>query len=93
MTHDAFPLAPLIERMKREILDDIDSGFVPSTVASFGDLHDYLDANGYGGMFELGGYDGLCAALGIDAAIAHVNSAQTAVSEWLAAGRPARAAA
>ena len=39
-----------IERSKAEILEDIDSGIVPSTVSSFSELHDYVDANEYGGL-------------------------------------------
>jgi hypothetical protein len=41
-----------IERSKAEILEDIASGIVPSTVTSFSDLHDYVDANEYGGLCE-----------------------------------------
>ena len=39
-----------IERSKAEILEDIDSGIVPNTVSSFSELHDYVDANEYGGL-------------------------------------------
>ena len=41
-----------IERAKAEILADVASGTVPRTCASFSELHDYVDANGYGGAFE-----------------------------------------
>lgn len=39
----------LIDRMKSEILEDARKGVLPlDSVASFSDLHDYVDANGYG---------------------------------------------
>jgi hypothetical protein len=43
----------VVERAKAEILADVAAGTVPCTCASFGELHDYTDANGYGGAFEL----------------------------------------
>ena len=42
----------VVERAKAEILADVASGTVPNTCASFSELHDYTDANGYGGAFE-----------------------------------------
>ena len=39
-----------IERSKAEILEDIEHGPVPNTVSSFSELHDYVDANEYGGL-------------------------------------------
>lgn len=38
----------LAERIKAEILKDIQLGHVPNTVRSFADLHDHVDANCYG---------------------------------------------
>ena len=43
---------PVVERCKREILADIATGRVPATVRSFGELHNYVDANEYGGACE-----------------------------------------
>jgi len=37
---------------KREILIDISRGTVPDSIDCFGDLHDYVDANMYGGLGE-----------------------------------------
>src|SRR4051812_44680105 len=34
-----------------EVKEDIKSGLVPEKVSSFAELHDYVDANGYGGAF------------------------------------------
>lgn len=45
--------AGLAERMKAEILEDIDKEIVnPDLVRCYSDLHDYVDANSYGGVFE-----------------------------------------
>lgn len=44
--------AHAVNRAKQEITDDIREGVVPATVHSFGQLHDYVDANHYGGAFE-----------------------------------------
>ncbi len=41
-----------VERMKSEILADVRSGKVPRNIASFGDLHDFVDANTYGGFCD-----------------------------------------
>jgi hypothetical protein len=43
----------MVAQGKSEILEDIKNGRVPSTVGSFGELHDYVDANWYGGLFDL----------------------------------------
>jgi hypothetical protein len=45
-------LRRVVERAKAEVLADVAAGTVPSTCASFSELHDYTDANGYGGAFE-----------------------------------------
>ena len=39
-----------IEQMKQEILEDIKAGRVPADCPSFSSLHDYVDANCYGGF-------------------------------------------
>ncbi len=49
-----------IKRAKQEILADVADGTVPASCASFGELHDYVDANGYGGAFDDGNFV-LCA--------------------------------
>lgn len=45
-------LQATIQRMKSEILADIAAGLVPASVASFSELHDYVDANEYGGFCD-----------------------------------------
>lgn len=39
----------LAEKMKADILKDVAEGVVPKSVKSFSELHDYVDANTYGG--------------------------------------------
>jgi hypothetical protein len=74
-------MAALIARVKAEIAADITRGVVPATVVSFSELHDYVDANTYGGLCD----DGDNADVTTDELIVM----QDAVHEWLAAGRPA----
>ena len=45
-------LEQAIERSKSENLRDVAQGTVPATCASYSELHDFVDANGYGGAFE-----------------------------------------
>ena len=45
-------LEETVERMKHEILADVKLGKVPATVKAFSELHDYVDANEYGGFCE-----------------------------------------
>lgn len=81
-----------IIRMKSEILADIAAGRVPSTVASFSELHDYVDANEYGGFCsaEYVAQFGLPSDEGYpDSLTDFANAAQDAVHAWIKAGRPA----
>lgn len=76
-----------IEQAKREVLRDIAEGVVPVTVGTFAELHDHVDANYYGGLFDLadaelaGGADSTSEALQDFA-----NDVQDAVDRWLRAG-------
>lgn len=75
---------PVVELAKREVLADIARGTVPEAVRSFADLHDYVDANGYGGAFESDiGDDGMS-----DEAVAFWDRVHDDVDQWLKAGRP-----
>jgi hypothetical protein len=73
-------LEQVIHRAKREILDDIETGNVPASVGSFSELHDFVDANGYGGAFE---EDAHC----VDN-VDFWNAVQNSVNKWLSDGRP-----
>lgn len=71
-------IAESIARSKREILEDIKKGIVPASVSEFSALHDYVDANEYGGLCEEKyPWD-----------IPSVEIIQNAVNDWLRAGRP-----
>lgn len=72
---------------KRQILGDIGTRVntsgetMPATIRSFAELHDYVDANEYGGLCdESSGIDWLNS----DAS----ETVQNRVNDWLAAGRP-----
>jgi hypothetical protein len=67
-----------VERAKREVLRDIRDGHVPVGVRSFSELHDHIDANYYGGAFDV--FDGS------DESVAFWNAVQGAVDAWLRAG-------
>jgi hypothetical protein len=47
----------VIDRGWKEIQADVKAGIVPATAESFSELHDYVDANGYGGAFEETAHD------------------------------------
>jgi hypothetical protein len=68
-----------VERSKCEILEDIAAGRVSADVASFSELHDYVDANEYGGLCD----DDAYGDFDLDFAVA----VQDAVDAWLKTGR------
>jgi hypothetical protein len=74
---DAGKLARVIDRAKREIMTDVYSRLVPETVESFSQLHDHVDANGYGGAFW-----GIHDVEDTD----FWNAVQDAVDEWIKTG-------
>ncbi|MCL5745317.1 MAG: hypothetical protein M1541_15555 [Acidobacteria bacterium] len=76
-------LVERLERAKREVLADVAAGIVPVTIASFSQLHDYVDANGYGGAFEDDAPD---------ASDESWDALQCAVDGWIKSGEMARAA-
>lgn len=67
----------LVSRMMAEILRDMLTGRVPRNVASFSALHDYVDANCYGGTEEL------FESMPMDELFPLMNEAQTTVDNWL----------
>jgi hypothetical protein len=50
---DMITPAELAELMKVEILEDVRQGIVPAAVKSFSQLHDFVDANCYGGTEKM----------------------------------------
>lgn len=40
----------MVEVLKAEILEDVKKGIVPNDIESFSELHDFVDANMYGGL-------------------------------------------
>lgn len=66
-----------VERGKAEILEDIATGRVPASVADFASLHDYVDANEYGGLCEDRPSVGAMRA----------NDVQNALHQWLVGRR------
>lgn len=74
--------AVLVLRVKLGILTDIVEGRVPATVGSFDELHDYVDANEYGGLCDPDDPNSELPHLGPEVA-----AMQEEVDAWLRAGR------
>ena len=82
-------IADSVARMKAEILAHIADGTVPSTVTTFSELHDYVDANEYGGFC----IDEINAAIEAEfsnehrSSVDYFNICQNEVDYWLYRGR------
>lgn len=90
-----------VARMKTEILGDMgSSGMIGSRMdtepKTFVELHDYVDANEYGGFCEDALNDAFCSFFGSrnenegmpDAFLIFMNDCQDDIDEWLKNGRP-----
>ena len=83
-----------IERMKQEIIEDVKAGRVPADCPSFSALHDYVDANCYGGFCEddvmqslLDHFGGRDENEGMpDDLMDYLNAAQDAIDRWIKEG-------
>lgn len=82
-----------IARMKSEILADVKAGLVPADCKSFSALHDYVDANKYGGfcddnfLTKLWNFHGSYSDDGCPEEVHEfTNNAQMAIDEWLGQG-------
>lgn len=64
-----------IERAKEEIISDVLEGKVPLECHSFSELHDYVDANEYGGACEEGAHEPTDCVFW--------NSVQGAIDKWI----------
>lgn len=71
-------------RVKREILDDVRAGVVPKNIKSFSELHDYVDANCYGGLCE--GAIRYRPVDGPHGFVNPVNRLQDEIDRWIKAG-------
>lgn len=76
-------IAKAAESVKAEILEHVEAGIIPATVADFSALHDYLDANMLGGEDTDALWDD---DEDSDDRYVALNAMQTAVDEWIKAG-------
>lgn len=84
-------IAAAVERARSEISADIADGVVPDTIGTFEELHNYVDANEYGGLCETAGK--YADVLGFDdTGMANVRAVQDQLDEWLRGGRQLDAA-
>jgi len=79
MAMDESRMASIAEQITREILQDIDDGIVPPDVNSFSALHDYVDANTYGGFCDEGGPN----EVGVYVTHDDIDNIQERVHQWL----------
>jgi len=80
--HDGFWTSEAIaERIKAEVLDDMQHGIQPRYPADFSALHDRVDANCYGNLCD--GDCPLLAHLDDQSALDVINAAQEIVERWL----------
>lgn len=80
MTAKTRDLSEIIERIQDEIRRDVEVGDVPSDVASFSDLQDYVDANMYGES------DPIFASLTDPPDFPDLNRVQDLIDRWIKAG-------
>lgn len=88
----------VVARMTQEVMADVYNGRVPFDVKNFSELHDFVDANCYGGFCDDAIADPMIEAFGgrnpdgdmPDAAVAFFNEAQDRLSNWLVAGKLVR---
>jgi hypothetical protein len=83
-----------IARMKQEIIADVKSGRVSADCPSFSALHDYVDANEYGGFCEGDMMAGMIKHFGgwnenevmPNKMMEYLNKAQNAIDLWIKKG-------
>jgi hypothetical protein len=79
-------IADAIARGKAEILADIEAGVIPSDISTFERLHDFVDANEYGGLTDGSTVWGRLDPAGADIDLSV--AVQNALDTWLASDRP-----
>lgn len=76
---------------KGDVMADVKAGRVPRSVKNFSELHDYVDANGYGGAFD---WPCLPSEARDDTYqetfIGFWNAVQEAVDQWIISGQMLR---
>lgn len=81
-------IAIAMEWARDEIGGDVNAGRIPATVRSFAALHDYVDANAYGGAFQ---WPCLPSEDRDDAYQQHFtafwNEVQNGLNDWIASGQ------
>jgi len=80
MEHTEQEITTAVDEIRVELIRDMGKGIVPQTVVDFGTLHDYVDANTYGGFCD--------PARRADWGSADMNAVQNRVNAWLKAGQP-----
>lgn len=82
------PMEVAISRGKQQILLDVKRGTVPKSVASFSELHDYVDANTYGNAFDWPALPSETSDDAYQQAFADFwNKVQDTLSDWIASGQ------
>lgn len=71
-----------VARAQSSIIEDVMEGIVPVDVPDFASLHDFVDANGYGGFFE--GHPAM--DLEVQDSCDFVNEVQDQLDAWIRAG-------
>jgi hypothetical protein len=88
-------LEETIAVMKHQVIADVSNLHVPVNVKSFGDLHDFVDANEYGGFCDDAFSDRLIEHFGgrdpkhegmPDGMLDYINAAQSAIDSWIREG-------
>lgn len=87
-------LNEIVAVMQVQIIIDVMQGRVPVQVRSFGDLHDYVDANEYGNLCDDEFSDELIAHFGgrdehegmPQGMLDYINAAQSEIDKWLKEG-------
>lgn len=87
-------LEETVTRMQAEVMTDIRAGIVDRRCKSFSDLHDYVDANCYGGFCDDALADALIAHFGgrdehegmPQGMLDYMNTAQNRIDLWIKEG-------
>lgn len=87
MTRDQQLIDTAIAAVKEELREDVRAGVIPADVPDFSTLHDYVDANMYGGEATDALYDAVPDHDSDEVSpYAGINAMQTAVDDWIKAG-------